>query len=143
MTTPSGIPLLYGTLLASGVADPAVDEWLRVGVRRYLVANGTITLEQALGLPRRRPAQAIRDFWLAEAANHFTGTTWQRAAALADVVSIFELRHWPSWCDHKEPPAYADALQRALFHALKTGQKIPSTAQGLLKILASQNPVSI
>lgn len=142
MTTPNGIPLLYGTLLAAGVADPAVDEWLRVGVRKYLAANGEITLEQALGLPRRRPAQALRDFWIAEAANHFTGSPWQRASALADAVTSFELRIWPCWYGRKAPPDNADPLQRALFHARKTGLSIPATAQGLLKILSSQNPVS-
>jgi hypothetical protein len=142
MTIPSGIPLVYGTLLAAGVADPAVDEWLRAGVRRYLSANGAITLEQALGLPRRRPAKAIRDFWLAEAANHFTGSAWQRVCALADAASLFERRTWPSWCNLKEPPAYADQIQRALFHAHKTGLDMPATPQGLQKILVNQNPVS-
>ena len=142
MTTPSGIPLLYSTVLASGVVDPEVDEWLRGGVRKYLAANGALTLEQALGLPRRRPAQAIRDFWLAEAANHFTGSPWQRAADLASAVSHFEQRTWPSWSDRKAPPEYADVLQRALFHAFKNGRTIPTTAQGLLKILSNQNPVS-
>lgn len=140
--TPDSIPLLYGTLLAAGVDDPAVDEWLRTGVRAYLRQNGALSLEQALGLPRRRPAQAVRDFWLAAAANHFSGSSWQRADALASAVLNFEARTWPSWCDHKAPPAYADALQRALFHAYKSGPKIPATAQGLLKILSNQSPVS-
>jgi hypothetical protein len=130
-------------LLAAGVVDPAVDEWLRDGVRRYLASDGEISLEQALGLPRRRPAKAVRDFWLAAAANHFTGTPWQRAAALADAVGNFGLRTWPSWCERKAPPEYADALHRALFHAFKTGLAMPATTLGLHKILANQNPVSI
>jgi hypothetical protein len=140
--TASSIPLVYSTLLAAGVDDPAVDEWLRVGVRTYLAENGALTLEQALGLPRRRPAQAVRDFWLAAAANHFSGSPWQRADALAVAVKNFSNRTWPSWRDHKAPPAYSDALQRALFHAHKTGLPIPATPQGLLKIIANQNPVS-
>lgn len=139
---PDAAPLVYASLLASGVNDPAVDAWLRDGVARYLAQNGEISLEAALGLPRRRPTKAMRDFWLAAAANHFRGTGWQRASELSKAVEKFKLRTWPSWCNQKSPPAYADALEQALFHAFKSGIGIPGTTQGLLKILSNQIPIS-
>lgn len=140
--TPDAVPLVYASMLAAGVKDDAIDAWLRAGVARYLAQNGSITLEAALGLPRRRPTKAMRDFWLAAAANHFPESSYKRAAALLAAVQKFELRTWPCWCNHKAPPASADALEQALFHAFKTGVGIPGSAQGLMKILNNQNPVS-
>jgi len=136
------MPLVYASQLAAGVNHPAIDAWLRAGVARYLTQNGSITLEAALGLPRRRPAKAMRDFWLAAAANHFHGSSYKRAAALSAAANKFGLRTWPCWCKHEAPPVSADALEQALFHAFKTGLRMPGTAQGMLKILDNQNPVS-
>lgn len=140
--TPNAVPLVYATMLAAGVNHPEIDAWLRAGVARYLAQDGAITLEAALGLPRRGPSKAMRDFWLAAAANHFHGSSYKRGEALLEAVQKFEGRTWPSWCNHKAPPAYAEALEQALFHAFKTGISIPGTAQGLMKILDNQNPVS-
>lgn len=140
--TPGAVPLVYASMLAAGVNHPEIDAWLRAGVARYLAQDGAITLEAALGLPRRKPTKAMRDFWLAAAANHFHGSSFKRGKALLEAVQKFELRTWPSWCNHKAPPAHADALEQALFHAFKANVGMPGSAQGMKKILENQNPVS-
>jgi len=77
-------------------------------------------------LPAGKPAadcRAMRDALLREAASLLTGSTWQRAETLADLIRRF---HRPT-----------DAVRRLLWQADRTGAKLPTSARQVFRIIGT------
>lgn len=128
-------PLLYLSGVLADLPDPAIDEWLRDGVRLWAKSEGSMTLEAALGLPAKRAPGALRAYWLHAAANQIGASSWAHLRDLAAEAQRFERRAWPCWSKNAAPPATANQLERAFFYARRTGKELPGTAQGWQKAL--------
>lgn len=126
-------PLLLHRLL---LGEPAgsVGDWLRQGVRTWLLAGGALPLERCLLLPSpRRVAIMTRDYWLA-AAGDMLGN---RAAALYRAACDFEARAWPAWRHLSAPPRYASKLEGALFYA-RQAAPFPGTRRQYANIIGGK-----
>jgi hypothetical protein len=115
---------------------PDAGQWIGEATRRYLDGEGR--LDDLLGLrgsagawpaPTRHRYE-VRNRHL-RAACRMLGSD---PARLAAAVSRFEGQQWACWRDLPEPPARADALQRALFDAFSAGAPVPTSPRQLRRI---------
>ncbi|SEO92459.1 hypothetical protein [Aquisalimonas asiatica] len=129
--------------LASEQPLPAdVRDWLREGVIRHLRGE---PLERALEVHApgngadpawRTIARRRRDAWLRLAAGEVDGSTkWARAVALESQVLRYLEATAKRWRDLDEPPGDAPAVKRYIHKAARTGEKLPESRWGLMRIL--------
>ncbi|ADC71743.1 hypothetical protein TK90_1234 [Thioalkalivibrio sp. K90mix] len=85
--------------------------------------------------PARTLARERRDAHLRTALAACPGaSTWAKATALGQAVRVFEGRRWQSWRTLDEPPARATLVERELWRAFRTGQRIPRSVPWLLRL---------
>jgi hypothetical protein len=128
--------------MLEGAHDADDIAWLRGGFARAF--RDGLPLDLALGLPatRARLRTALRDYWLAQAADELSALLpWPRACELARRGREFERRTWPVWRRHDAPPGHATALDRCLFYLHRHGGRVPN-ARRLFDVLAIATPAS-
>jgi hypothetical protein len=137
-TDPIACLLAVASAAASGrPLEGEAASWFAAGVRTYLREGEP--LERCLGLAGTgwsaptRFAYRERNRHLRRAAELVRNDM----ARLAEAVRRFEGQQWACWRDLPEPPARADALQRALFAAFAAGAPVPSSARQLHRICCS------
>jgi hypothetical protein len=137
--TDDAVALLLSLASSAARGEPAapdVGDWIADATKRYL--NGEGDLDGLLGLRGERGAWSaatrhayrVRNAALRRAAELVRNDM----ARLAEAVRRFEGQQWACWRDLPEPPARADALQRALFDAFAAGAPVPSSARQLRRI---------
>ena len=137
---------------------PELVEWMRGGVRRWLLSgtrggmdvDGTPLRVRIPSLPRylalptspERARVALRDVYLVELAEYLAETLgrdpWPLACELQRQAAEFEGRTWPCWLRMAEPPLHATEPERLLWHARRMGGcELPSTARRYRQVLKS------
>lgn len=126
--------------VASRALQPDDLAWLQDGFNAFLASGGKLPLERCLHLPtnERTLSRARRDHWLRQAwlALSDETSTWRRSERLAAEVQRFDSFRWRRWASLPEPPAGCSALERALFHAFRSHDRVPGTAMQLHNIAA-------
>jgi hypothetical protein len=133
-----------GLVRAHRVANKTLErediDWLCNGFLAFLSNSGRIPLERCLHLPtnERTLSRARRDDFLCTAwlETDPALSAWQRSAALAAEVRRFGARKWPRWSALTAAPGEASALERALFEAFRSHERIPGTTMQLHNIAA-------
>jgi hypothetical protein len=137
-TDPIACLLAVASAAASGrPLEGEAASWFAAGVRTYLREGEP--LERCLGLAGTGWSAPTR-FAYRERNRHLRAACRMLGsdpARLAAAVSRFEGQQWACWRDLPEPPARADALQRALFDAFSAGAPVPSSARQLHRICCS------
>lgn len=117
-------------------------DWLCRGFYAFLANGGRVPLERCLRLPSNEGAmsRARRDHYLCTAwlETDAALSSWQRSEALAAEVRRFGLRKWPSWAALAIAPEQASAMDRALFEAFRSHERMPGTAMQLHNIAAQR-----
>lgn len=142
-------------LLENRPTPEAVD-WVRGGLRRWLLSGtrGGLDLDgrplrtRGPSLPRHlalpttpeRTRGALRDAYLVELADHLAETIgrerWAVACEMHRLAVAFDGWKWPCWCNLDEPPPYATAPERLLWHAHRmAGTDLPRTRHRYRQIL--------
>jgi hypothetical protein len=115
---------------------PDAGQWIGEATRRYLDGEGR--LDDLLGLRGSAgawPAPTVHRYKRRNAAlRRAAELAHMDMGRLADAVVRFEGTTWPRWRDLPEPPARADALQRALFDAFSAGAPVPTSPRQLRRI---------
>jgi hypothetical protein len=115
-------------------------EWLCNGFSAFLANSGRVPLERCLRLPTNERAlgRARRDDLLCTAwlETDPALSAWQRSEALAAEVRRFGARKWPRWSAMVAAPDGASAMDRALFEAFRSHERIPGTTMQLHNIAA-------
>jgi len=115
-------------------------EWLCNGFSAFLANSGRVPLERCLRLPanERALSRARRDDLLCVAwlLTDPALSAWQRSEALAAEVRRFGARVWPRWSAMLAAPDGAGAMDRALFEAFRSHERMPGTAMQLHNIAA-------
>lgn len=135
---------------------PEAHEWLRVGLRSWLLSGNrgglgwagksvrarVPSMPRYLGLPTspERVRVALRDACLLALADHLAETMgrelWPLARTMHRQAVDFEGRKWACWCDLEEPPVYASEPERLLWKARRMGGTLlPATPQRYLQLL--------
>lgn len=106
--------LLHLQHALSGLRDDHLAGWLQRGFQMWLENEGRIPLHRCLGLPAgARARTALRDFWLARAAQRLDNC----AGRILLAATKFEANTWPVWRGLENPPSSATALEAQLFLA--------------------------
>ncbi len=129
-------------LRAHRVANDSVEQedlaWLCRGFSAFLASGGKVPLERCLRLPTNERAlrRARRDHWLRCAWLKLEGASsaWRRSEMLSAEVRRFQGVKWPRWSSLNEPPSEATPLERALFEAFRSHERVPGTAMQLHNI---------
>jgi hypothetical protein len=110
-------------------------DWLCKGFFAFLANSGRISLERCLRLPTTdcKFGRTRRDDFLCLAwlETDPALSAWQRSVALAAEVQRFGARKWPRWSALATAPDEAGAMERALFEAFRSHERIPSTTMQL------------
>lgn len=125
--------------VAAGRIGPTEAEALQRGFEAWLSAGGALSLERCLKLPTstKAMARAERDKWLVCAWRLIDEAgPWLKSVALCKELQTFEARIWPAWRGGDAPPPGASELRSALFRVLKTGARVPGTAQQIHNVCA-------
>lgn len=119
-----------------------VGQRVLLAVDRY-EKKKTIRFSQAfeLGKPGQSPEHQKK---LAERNRHLQAALdnvclefmhdWMRAGRLADAINRFESATWSKVMNLDFPPDRFNEVQKALFHAKKTGAYLPASQQSLFNI---------
>lgn len=138
----------------AGDSSTAVSDAHRAGLMRYALQDGPgkpLALHRCLGLPAT-PAgvrRELRNAALMQAATHLVDeirrddrhdgddTLGAVAQLLADAADTLERVKWSTWQLFTEPPAHADAVDRALWRARQLNGKkpLPTTPRQFENIL--------
>ena len=113
-------------------------DWLCRGFSAFLASGGKLPLERCLRLPTNERAlrRARRDHWLRRAWLQVEGasSSWRRSEQLASEVHRFHVGKWPRWSALEQAPADASALEKSLFEAFRSHERVPGTAMQLHNI---------
>lgn len=124
--------------VAVGRVEADEVAWLKKGFSAFLAAGGALPLERCLGLPRNDCAlrRTCRDYWLRRAWNALSEelSPWRRSERLAMLIRNFRTRYWGRWRLLDEPPKIASDVERSLFHAFRSSERVPQTAMQLHNI---------
>jgi hypothetical protein len=133
----SSIENLRRVLEADRTADLPI-EWILEGVKHWLRPGADLKLTACLGLPSKAKSirGKLRDSYLAEAALLLRGGPWDRAKALLGEIRRFRHGKLARW-GASGVPIHAPENEVALFRAFNLGAPIPTTVQGLWKILSN------
>ena len=121
--------------VAAGQFGPTVHAWLQKGFSAHAAACGDVPLERCLRLgTQKKRARVARDAWLLKAWHLLTEVPAGRGRsnALAQQLRHFEATFWTSkqaGRDLQAPPAGTSELRVSLFHAAKTGARLPTTGK--------------
>jgi hypothetical protein len=141
--SPAAWPALDGELVrAQRVASDALQQedidWLCKGFSAFLASGGRLPLERCLHLPTNERAlrRARRDHWLRRAWLQLDAavSAWRRSEMLAAEIHRFQASKWSRWTTLEQPPAGASAVDKALFEAFRSHERVPSTAMQLHNI---------
>lgn len=142
MTTGADNQLMRAHRVANKTLKHEDIDWLCNGFSAFLASSGRVPLERCLRLPTNERAlrRARRDdlLCLAWLETDPALSAWQRSEALAVEVRRFGARKWPRWSAMPAPPAEASAMDRALFEAFRSHERIPGTAMQLHNIAAQR-----
>ncbi|NML44770.1 hypothetical protein HHL11_13510 [Ramlibacter sp. G-1-2-2] len=132
--------LMRAHRVASKTLEREDIDWLCNGFAAFLASAGRVPLERCLRLPanERALSRARRDDLLCAAwlETDPALSAWQRSEALAAEVRRFGARKWPRWSTLGAAPDGASAIERALFEAFRSHERIPGTAMQLHNIAA-------
>jgi hypothetical protein len=125
-----GLALLLATDVAEGRVGTQAAHWLAAGLRAWLRADGQVSLERCLQLPRRPDAarRALRDFWLRAASAHLGEGLPLHHRARRLLGAALRLQ---AGLSSGEPASVDEALAKAM----SAGVALPATAQGLAKLV--------
>ena len=146
---------LLDSIFYNQAITPDVREWLLSAFLHYLRHGGEYPLDRFLGLApidagksslSTRLGLLKRNLFLVEALRKIalddSVTGWGRCQRLAGEVSKFESRTWKLYRHLPEPLASWPEWQQELFHAYKTGLRVPQSAHALYGILNQVGEVS-
>lgn len=127
---------------AHRVANDSIEredlDWLCRGFSAFLASGGKLPLERCLRLPTNERAlrRARRDHWLRRAWMQLEDepSSWRRSERLAVEVHRFQAGKWPRWSTLDQAPADARPLEKSLFEAFKSHERVPGTAMQLHNI---------
>ena len=113
-------------------------DWLKKGFAAFLASEGKVSLERCLRLPTNETAlrRARRDHWLRRAWLQLGEglSSWRRSELLAVEVKRFHSTRWPRWSGLDQAPEGSSALDKALFEAFRSHERVPTTAMQLHNI---------
>lgn len=121
------IERLLVALDSGQIEDPDLSNWLRQAIVRHIREG--VSLDKGLNVSGSRSKYLLdrRDFCLICAAQVLEqdspGSIWHRSARLAELLARFHDGRW-RLLEFKPEPDDLDELDRWLFRALKTGQKV-------------------
>lgn len=124
--------------VANDSLQPDDIRWLCKGFSAFLASGGKLPLERCLRLPTNERAlqRAQRDHWLRLAWQQVDpeASSWRRSELLANEIVRFQAIKWARWSQLSEPPAGARPVDRALFEAFRSHERVPTTAMQLHNI---------
>lgn len=124
--------------LETGRMPDDLARWLQDGIHEYRLFAGNVPLCECLGLnPREARNKLLREAFKHVALGDLKD--WPRAQRLCSVINRFETVTWRRVEHLSEPPEHFDPLKRALFHAMKTGAKMPESPRHILRIVLDKN----
>ena len=128
--------------VANDSPQPDDIRWLCKGFSAFLASGGKLPLERCLRLPTNERAlqRAQRDHWLRVAWQQVdpAASPWQRSELLANEIHRFQGAKWSRWSQLAQAPAGARAVDRALFEAFRSHERVPSTAMQLHNIASER-----
>lgn len=128
--------------VANDSLQPEDIRWLCKGFSAFLAGGGKLSLERCLRLPANERAlqRAQRDYWLRAAWQGLNPalSAWRRSELLAEEVRRFQAAKWARWSQQGQPPGGASAVDRALFEAFRSHERVPSTAMQLHNIASER-----
>lgn len=130
---------MAGNIAAGKVGEPELA-WLQKGFSVWLDNRGAIKLERCLRLPgsSRKLVSADRDRHLRLAWNLIDAPSpWLKSVGLSKEINAFMSRVWPAWKRLSDPPQGCSELRGAIFKAMRSGARLPSTVQQVHNICAA------
>ena len=124
--------------VANDSVEPEDLDWLCRGFSAFLASGGKLPLERCLRLPTNERAlrRARRDHWLRCAWQLLEGasSSWRRSEMLAAEVHRFHVLKWARWSSLDQVPPEASELEKSLFEAFRSHERVPGTAMQLHNI---------